>query len=61
MIVSEPPDAPDRWSVAGLAELGLALGARSTGAPVTQTLHQVAPCPDRYPRRDGVPAKRPLF
>jgi 16S rRNA (guanine527-N7)-methyltransferase len=61
LIVSEPPDATDRWSPDGLAMLGLALGARRTRAPVIQTLHQVAPCPDRFPRRDGVPAKRPLF
>jgi hypothetical protein len=26
-----------------------------------QTLRQAGPCPDRFPRRDGVPAKRPLF
>jgi len=26
-----------------------------------QVLRQVSACPDRYPRRDGVPAKRPVF
>jgi hypothetical protein len=26
-----------------------------------QTLRQAEACPDRFPRRDGVPAKRPLF
>jgi 16S rRNA (guanine527-N7)-methyltransferase len=61
LVVSEPPDAPDRWSPDALVELGLAVGPRHAGPPIMQILHQVAPCPDRYPRRDGVPAKRPLF
>ncbi len=26
-----------------------------------QTLRQVQPCPERFPRRNGVPAKKPLF
>jgi hypothetical protein len=26
-----------------------------------RTFVQAEPCPDRYPRRIGVPAKRPLF
>jgi hypothetical protein len=26
-----------------------------------QALRQVAPCPERFPRRNGVPAKKPLF
>ncbi len=26
-----------------------------------QALRQAAPCPDRFPRRNGVPAKKPLF
>lgn len=62
LVVSEPP-APDpaRWPANGLAPLGLELGDRSGGSPVTQTLHQVRRCPDAYPRRVGLPAKRPLF
>lgn len=62
LVVSEPP-APvaDRWPAAGLAQLGLALGPRSPASPVVQTLRRVAACPDVYPRRDGQPAKRPLF
>lgn len=61
LIVSEPPDAEGRWPADGVRELGLAVGPRSTGAPVVQVLEQVEPCPDRFPRRDGMPAKRPLF
>lgn len=59
LIVSEPPDQPDRWPVAGLAEFGLRAGP--VPSPGLKVLHQQEPCPDRFPRRDGVPAKRPLF
>jgi len=62
-VVSEPPGgAPDRWPVAGLATVGMV-----PGPPVLargwayQLLRQSAPCPQRYPRRVGVPTKRPLF
>ncbi len=63
LVVSEPPDArPHRWPAAGLDPLGLApeasvqrLGHRY------QVLTQERPCSDRFPRRPGLPAKRPLF
>jgi 16S rRNA (guanine527-N7)-methyltransferase len=62
LVVSEPPEpAPDRWPSGGLAPLGLTPLHRSPGSPVVQVLRQVEPCPDAYPRRDGLPAKRPLF
>ncbi len=62
LVVSEPPDpAAARWPPAGLARLGLVLGPRSSGPPVVQVLHQADPCPAEYPRRDGLPAHRPLF
>lgn len=63
LLVSEPPgDGPGRWPSAGLAELGLELGERrATGAATIQTLVAARPCPDRYPRRVGIPTKRPLF
>ena len=60
LVVSEPPEDADRWPAPGLAELGLATRHRTEG-PRLQVLAQVAPCPDTYPRRDGIPAKRPLF
>jgi 16S rRNA (guanine527-N7)-methyltransferase len=61
LVVSEPPPPPqpDRWPPA-VGQLGLERGAR-LGAPAVQVLHQVSPCPDDFPRRPGVPAKRPLF
>lgn len=59
LAVSEPPDSDgSRWSPQGLAELGLAPIGVVEGVMVCEA---VAPCPDTYPRRVGVPAKRPLF
>lgn len=61
LVVSEPPEADDRWPAHPLRQLGLTVGPRTTTAPVMQVLEQTEPCPDRFPRRDGMPAKRPLF
>ena len=63
LVVSEPPaPAASRWPVEGIAVLGLALVAACTGDGGTyQVLEQRAPCPDRFPRRPGIPRKRPLF
>ena len=65
LVVTEPPEAPsveDRWPVEGLAMLGFgpatAIRHGETGAMVT-TL-EVGPS-ERWPRRDGVPGKRPLW
>jgi 16S rRNA (guanine527-N7)-methyltransferase len=62
LVVSEPP-APtgDRWPSAGLAKLGLERGERSPSSPAVQVLRLTSPCPPTFPRRDGLPAKRPLF
>ena len=54
------PDA-DRWPVEGLAELGLVPELALRDPFGLAVLRQVSPCPDRYPRRSGIPAKRPLF
>jgi len=67
LVVSEPParDAteghPDRWPAQPLAELGLRPIHFSQSEFGYQVLVQAHPCPDRFPRRTGVPAKRPLF
>ena len=64
LIVSEPPEdrASHRWPADPLNELGMrSTGARSGAAATLQVLEQVRSCPDRFPRRVGVPAKRPLF
>jgi 16S rRNA (guanine527-N7)-methyltransferase len=59
LAVSEPPDAPDRWPAAALAPLGLAPVAGA--GPAIRVLRQERSCPEAYPRRSGLPAKRPLF
>ena len=59
LIVSEPPDVADRWTGAGV--LGLGEPAILSGPPRLALLVQEGPCPERYPRRTGLPAKRPLW
>ena len=66
MIVSEPPAdqlEADRWPSAGLEQLGLQPSSRVrfNEAFGYQVLVKAATTPDRYPRRVGIPAKRPLF
>jgi len=59
--VAEPPEPrPGRWPESGLALLGL---RHSVGPSVQswQGFEQVQPCPEKYARREGLPAKRPLF
>ncbi|HEY1989359.1 MAG TPA: RsmG family class I SAM-dependent methyltransferase [Acidimicrobiales bacterium] len=65
LVVSEPPDgnSSDRWPVEGLRDLGLvpipAGGHR--GRFGYQVVEKQVETPDRFPRRTGIPAKRPLF
>lgn len=62
LVVSEPPDAAAaeaRW--AGVAAVGLRLAERRTAGAGYAVLRQESSCPDRFPRREGVPAKRPLW
>lgn len=62
LIVSEPPTPEgDRWPEDGLALLGLSLGADWTAPFRYRALVQRSLCPMRYPRRVGIPVKRPLF
>jgi 16S rRNA (guanine527-N7)-methyltransferase len=52
---------PGRWPAGPLRELGLQdVGGFGDGFRF-RVLRQLAPCPERYPRRVGVPAKRPLY
>jgi 16S rRNA (guanine527-N7)-methyltransferase len=61
LVVSEPPDeTARRWAGAPVAQLGLA-DEGVAGTPAMQRLRQAAPCPERYPRRAGIPSKRPLW
>jgi 16S rRNA (guanine527-N7)-methyltransferase len=75
LVVSEPPgDTPDdpagstpespgpvRWPAEPLRQLGLVPDLLVHEDFDYQTLRQADPCPDRFPRRDGVPTKRALF
>jgi 16S rRNA (guanine527-N7)-methyltransferase len=68
LIVSEPPvdtttdDQSDaRWPAEPLAELGLERVGLFRSTFGYQVLRQVKQCPDRFPRRVGVPGKRPLY
>jgi 16S rRNA (guanine527-N7)-methyltransferase len=73
IIVSEPPGGPEsgaadsgtqgpgRWPAEPLSELGLEPLAFVQEEFGYQVLIQREPCPDRFPRRNGVPTKHPLF
>jgi 16S rRNA (guanine527-N7)-methyltransferase len=67
LLVTEPPDSPpSRWPTEGLTKLGLVLEKTqvvdSGAGPVSlSSLIAVSSCPPRYPRRVGIPQKRPLF
>lgn len=64
LAVSEPPGEPDptRWPKEGLAELGL-LGPEVRGSEGAQVavLTSAEPPGERWPRRVGVPGRRPLW
>jgi 16S rRNA (guanine527-N7)-methyltransferase len=62
LLVAEPPGgAPERWPADRLRRLGLVPDGAISEPRAIQRLRAVTPCPDSYPRRTGVPAKRPLF
>jgi 16S rRNA (guanine527-N7)-methyltransferase len=61
LVVSEPPEERPRWDSDGLALLGLAGNTTNAGGFRFFEAAQVTLCPNRYPRRTGIPGKRPLF
>lgn len=62
MVVAEPPGGePSRWDAPGLAELGMVAGPAVDSPTACQVLVQNELCPKRFPRRVGIPAKRPLW
>ena len=69
LVVSEPPGEPqggpgaghERWPAPVLSQLGLEPTEFISGEFGYQVLRQLDLCPERFPRRDGVPAKNPLF
>jgi 16S rRNA (guanine527-N7)-methyltransferase len=60
-VISEPPDEIDRWPEEGIAQVGL------SSVSVIQQNHRffvarkTAHTPQKFPRRVGIPEKRPLF
>jgi 16S rRNA (guanine527-N7)-methyltransferase len=67
LVVSEPPEDPHleaagpRWPPEGLRQFGLESTGSARAGFEFHTLRQADACPERFPRRNGVPAKRPLF
>lgn len=66
LVVSEPPGdeeraAADRWPPPGLDELGLSPPEAGGGPGASFVVMEKTRSDDRWPRRVGVPAKRPLW
>jgi 16S rRNA (guanine527-N7)-methyltransferase len=64
LVVSEPPEdvtSDARWSPSGLDRLGLSASWLVRGDFGYRLTRQLRECPPEFSRRDGVPAKRPLF
>lgn len=63
LVVSEPPGerSGSRWPPGPLQELGFAVPTSVRAGFGYQILRLEREVPLRYPRRTGVPAKRPLF
>ncbi|HEV7888916.1 MAG TPA: RsmG family class I SAM-dependent methyltransferase [Acidimicrobiales bacterium] len=61
LVVSEPPEEAGRWDAAGLSKLGLERGPVVQAEARYQVLVQAELCGERYPRRVGIPSKRPLW
>ncbi len=65
MVVSDPPsvEEAERWPEEGLAQLELVNGGafRVDERFGYRILRKIGSTADRFPRRSGVPAKRPLF
>ena len=62
LVVSEPPDSDDiRWPPGGLDTLGFGPAGRGGGLETSFVTLEKIRADDRWPRRVGVPAKRPQW
>ena len=63
LVVSDPPGGGmrNRWPEAGIKLLGLRVERAQVDPWAFTVLQQVELCSDIYPRRTGLPQKRPLF
>lgn len=57
LIVSEPPKSEERWDLTKLGKLAMTVESSTEVA----VIRQLEECGERWPRRTGVPMKRPLF
>ena len=61
-VVSDPPTGGgERWAAAGDATGLVAVRTHAEPLAHLTVLEQASPCPERLPRRPGVPARKPLF
>jgi 16S rRNA (guanine527-N7)-methyltransferase len=62
LVVSEPPgDEGARWPAEGLEELGFGVRSRGVQPGGSFVVLEKIRSDDRWPRRVGIPAKRPLW
>jgi 16S rRNA (guanine527-N7)-methyltransferase len=63
LVVSEPPEPdPSRWNEGALADLSLTSPELAAlGATHAAILHRRGPLGERWPRKRGIPQKRPLW
>lgn len=64
LVVSEPPDeaaTAARWPAASLDDLGFGVPTRGGGAEGSFVMLEKLRPDDRWPRRVGIPVKRPLW
>ncbi len=61
LVVSEPPETAVRWPPEALADLGLAPAVDCGTGEFSFVRLEKTRADDRWPRRVGIPAKRPRF
>ena len=60
VVISDPPDGRN-WPSAPLAQLGVAVVRSSREIPAWTVFEKIGPIECRFPRRSGLPVRRPLF
>lgn len=61
LVVSEPPGAGNRWNAEALGDLGLGPGVACDHGGFGFVRLEKVRMDERWPRRVGIPAKRPRF
>jgi 16S rRNA (guanine527-N7)-methyltransferase len=60
-VISEPPAEGDRWPSAGIAQVGLRASSIVDKHHRFFVAEKISPTLAKFPRRVGIPEKRPLF